>query len=238
MRMSTLLWCSGLMRRARLLETHPRPSQTLPDPPTPHGSLGRVVGSPRWGARAVHGAEGLIAVRSLRGQLVITLSGDEFVPELVTDTLLARQFFDGLSGSGGGTNHGFDAEVRDSAAGPLDITMLRLTSPAQLVLRVPARPLFEVASPETVSVALPGAALLSRRSISTNAALVIRADRGTVSIDIDVAYRTADGGLSIQDEVRRSGGAEERPRAELPRTDPEPAPTCPGRVVGGEVCGS
>ena len=72
-------------------------------------------------------------VRSSHSELVITLTGDTWVPSLSTDGGLALELIAGLSGDGGDSTLGWDATVRPF----LTAANMRLESARQLVLSVP-----------------------------------------------------------------------------------------------------
>ena len=147
-------------------------------------------------------------IQTAHSQIVVTLRGDEFEDALGADANLAAELLASIGASGGETSFGFLPEVRDAAplfGGPLDEGSLRLLSSTQLSLTIPQRPRYSIITPETVVVTLPGSVLRSRRTIAPLVPLVLRADRGTLSIQLTdtfgavVGYSTAEG-LSVNDD--------------------------------------
>ena len=118
-------------------------------------------------------------------ELVVTLDADTWVPSLVTDPVLARELVEGMRGDGGGTSAGWDRVVQPV----LHVANLRLASPTRLVVSVPpSGSAYQIETPETVTVLLPGAALTSGRAITTATPLIVGADAGTADLQLDHSY--------------------------------------------------
>ena len=136
-------------------------------------------------------------MRGAHSELVVTLTGDTWLPRIAIDDRLAFEFIGSSSGVGGGTALGWDATVRPY----LTVNNLRLESERRLLVSVPQFSAYSISSPETVLVMLPGAVLSSGRTIATDVPMLILADGGSVAVQLEHSYTAPDGGLSVHEDV-------------------------------------
>ena len=172
------------------------------------------------------GAEDVLQTRQT--ELVLTLRDDTWLRSIVDDPVVAAELFLGTSGMGGGLVNGIDNGWNTRVRPILTQDMLRLESDTVLVLTVPssdvAYPLsiggeYKISTPETITVAIPAAALRTLRAIVAAPAVRVQADRGSLTVEIgkvskssdtgqevftyDDGYTSEDGQLSVKDELLR-----------------------------------
>ena len=172
------------------------------------------------GSLMTAGAEDVLQTRQT--ELVLTLRHDTWLRSIVDDPAVAAELFLGTSGLGGGLVNGLDNGWNTRVRPILTQDMLRLESDTVLVLTIPASdviyPLsiggeYKISTPETITVAIPAAALRTLRAIVAAPAVRVQADSGSLAVEIgkyianedrytfDDGFTTEDGQLSMYDEL-------------------------------------
>ena len=161
-------------------------------------------------------------IQTRQTELVLTLRHDTWLRSIVDDPAVAAALFLGTSGLGGGMVNGMDNGWNARVRPILTQDMLRLESDTVLVLTVPASeviyPLsiggeYKISTPETITVAIPAAALRTFRAIAAAPAVRVQADSGSLTVEIgrytanedaytyDDGFTSEEGQLSVYDEL-------------------------------------
>ena len=129
--------------------------------------------------------------------MVLSLTNDTWVDGLQNKDGVLQQIFDGIVGNtpclGQGPGSSGDActpplsgwnKVIQKA---LDVNDVEVLSPTELIIGVRRRSNYEIGAPETVSVTLPAAALLSGRTTRAAPPLVVKANKGSFTMTLQHA---------------------------------------------------